>query len=47
MRALAGRFVTHRFAMDEFEHAYDVFGDAAANGALKVVLTRQEKEAGE
>src|ERR1700730_9741911 len=26
----AGRFVTHRFAMDDFEQAYDVFGDAAS-----------------
>jgi alcohol dehydrogenase len=43
----AGRFVTHRFAMDDFEQAYDVFSDAAANGALKVVLTRQEEEADE
>jgi len=41
----AGRFVTHRFSMDEFEQAYDVFGDAASNGALKVVLTRQEEGA--
>ena len=40
----AGRFVTHRFAMDDFEQAYDVFSDAASNGALKVVLTRQEEE---
>ncbi len=39
----AGRFVTHRFGMDEFERAYDVFGDATS-GALKVVLTRQEDE---
>ena len=37
----AGRFVTHRFGMDDFEQAYDVFGDAASNGALKVALTRQ------
>ena len=37
----AGRFVTHRFAMDEFQ-AYDVFGDRAS-GALKVVLTREEE----
>ena len=36
----AGRFVTHRFSMDDFEYAYDVFDDAASNGALKVVLTR-------
>ena len=40
----AARFVTHRFTMDDFEEAYDVFGDAAANGALKVVLTREEEE---
>jgi len=43
----AGRFVTHRFAMDDFERAYDVFSDAASNGALKVVLTRQEQQADE
>jgi hypothetical protein len=30
--------------MDDFEQAYDVFGDAAANGALKVVLTRDAEE---
>jgi alcohol dehydrogenase len=39
----AGRFVTHRFGLDDFEQAYDVFGDAG-NGALKVVLTRQEED---
>jgi hypothetical protein len=33
--------------MDDFEQAYDVFGDAASNGALKVVLTRQDEEADE
>jgi alcohol dehydrogenase len=43
----AGRFLTHRFGMDESEQAYDVFGDAASNGALKVVLTREEEEADE
>jgi alcohol dehydrogenase len=43
----AGRFVTHRFGMDEFEQAYDVFGDAASNGALMIVLTREEEEADE
>jgi alcohol dehydrogenase len=37
-----GRFVTHRFTMDEFEQAYEVFGDHAS-GALKVVLTREEE----
>jgi alcohol dehydrogenase len=40
----AGRFVTHRFGMNDFERAYDVFADAASNGALKVVLTREEDD---
>jgi alcohol dehydrogenase len=40
----ASRFVTHRCSMDDFEQAYDIFSDSAANGALKVVLTRQEEE---
>jgi alcohol dehydrogenase len=31
--------VTHRFALDEFETAYDVFARAGETGALKVVLT--------
>jgi alcohol dehydrogenase len=35
-----GRFVTHRFALDEFEEAYDVFARPTDTGALKVVLTR-------
>jgi alcohol dehydrogenase len=35
-----GRFVTHRFAMNEFMDAYDVFSRASETGALKVVLTR-------
>jgi alcohol dehydrogenase len=34
-------FATHRFELDEAEHAYDVFGDAATTQALKVVLTAQ------
>ncbi|MFC4913884.1 zinc-dependent alcohol dehydrogenase family protein [Actinomadura gamaensis] len=36
----AGRFVTHRFELDEFPKAYEVFAGAADTGALKVVLTR-------
>ncbi len=36
----AGRFITHHFALDEFDAAYDVFGRAADTGALKVVLSR-------
>jgi alcohol dehydrogenase len=35
------RFVTHRFALDEFEHAYDIFGRAGETGAIKVVLSRR------
>jgi alcohol dehydrogenase len=34
-----GRFVTHHFALDDFMEAYEVFGNAADTGALKVVLT--------
>lgn len=46
LRLLAGRqidtkrFVTHRFGLDEFPEAYDVFSRAADTGALKVVLSR-------
>jgi alcohol dehydrogenase len=36
----AGRFITHRFRLDEFLDAYSVFADAAETGALKVVLSR-------
>ncbi|MDT7537734.1 MAG: alcohol dehydrogenase [Actinomycetota bacterium] len=36
----AGKFITHHFGLAEFMKAYDVFGDAANTGALKVVLTR-------
>jgi alcohol dehydrogenase len=36
----AARFVTHHFALDQFEEAYDVFARAGDTGALKVVLTR-------
>jgi alcohol dehydrogenase len=35
-----GHVVTHRFGLDEFMHAYDVFADPAHSGALKVVLSR-------
>jgi len=34
------KFITHRFALDEFDQAYDVFSNAAETGALKVVLSR-------
>src|SRR5690348_17157173 len=32
-------FITHHFALDEFEEAYDVFARPEDTGALKVVLT--------
>ena len=32
-------FATHHFSLEETEEAYEVFGDAARTGALKVVLT--------
>ncbi|KWX56956.1 zinc-dependent alcohol dehydrogenase family protein [Mycobacterium sp. NAZ190054] len=31
--------ITHRFTMDEFDRAYQVFGDAAQTGALKVLVS--------
>ncbi len=34
----AGRLATHRFALNEVMHAYDTFGNAAEEGALKVIL---------
>jgi alcohol dehydrogenase len=34
------QFITHRFELGEMESAYEVFGDAAETGALKVVLSR-------
>lgn len=37
----ADKFVTHHFDLDDFMRAYDVFGNAAETGALKVVLSRQ------
>jgi len=36
----AKRFITHRFALDDFDEAYDVFARAGETGALKVVLSR-------
>ncbi len=32
------RFITHRFALDQMEQAYEVFENAGDTGALKVVL---------
>jgi alcohol dehydrogenase len=37
----AGRLVTHRFALDDVMYAYDTFGNAAKEGALKVILKNQ------
>jgi alcohol dehydrogenase len=34
----AARLVSHRFALAEFEHAYDVFAAPADTGALKVMI---------
>jgi alcohol dehydrogenase len=33
-----GKLVTHRFAMNDIMKAYDTFGNAAKEGALKVIL---------
>jgi alcohol dehydrogenase len=33
------KLVTHRFAMNDIMSAYETFGNAAKQGALKVVLT--------
>jgi alcohol dehydrogenase len=35
----AEHFVTHHFGLDEFEMAYDIFGDPSDSGAIKVCLT--------
>jgi alcohol dehydrogenase len=37
-----GKLVTHRFAMNDIMKAYETFGNAAKEGALKVVLTSGE-----
>ena len=38
-RIPAEKMGTHTFGLDEIEQAYDVFGNAAAHEALKVVIT--------
>jgi alcohol dehydrogenase len=38
-RLQPSQLVTHRFAMNDIMKAYDTFGNAAKEGALKVVLT--------
>jgi threonine dehydrogenase-like Zn-dependent dehydrogenase len=35
------KLVTHRFALDDVMKAYDTFGNAAKEGALKVILKNQ------
>jgi alcohol dehydrogenase len=35
-----GPMVTHRFALEDIEQAYEVFADPAHSGALKVTLSR-------
>jgi alcohol dehydrogenase len=40
------RLVTHRFALDEVMKAYDTFGNAAKEGALKVILRGRQEAAG-
>jgi len=40
-----GKLVTHRFAMSDIMKAYDTFGNAAREGALKVILTNAGLEA--
>jgi alcohol dehydrogenase len=37
----SARFVTHRFGLEEFMDAYDVFSRAGETGALKVALSRR------
>jgi len=39
----ARRFITHRFDLDQFDEAYDVFARPAETGALKVVLSRPKE----
>ena len=34
----AAKLVTHRFALGDIMNAYDTFGNAAKEGALKVIL---------
>jgi alcohol dehydrogenase len=42
----AQRFITHRFGFEDFIEAYDVFARANETGALKVVLSRDARDAG-
>ena len=42
-RLQPGKLVTHRFALDDVMKAYDTFGNAAKEGALKVILKNQQE----
>ncbi len=39
----ASKFITHRFGLDEFDAADDVFAGASDTGAIKVVLERESQ----
>ncbi|MEO8049164.1 MAG: zinc-dependent alcohol dehydrogenase family protein [Acidobacteriota bacterium] len=39
-----GKLVTHRFPLSEMMKAYDTFGNAAKNGALKVILNNEKEK---
>ena len=36
----AGQLITHRFALNDILKAYEVFGNAAQEKAMKVILTQ-------
>ena len=40
-----GKLVTHRYALNDIMTAYDTFGNAAKEGALKVILTNEGPDA--
>lgn len=37
----AGKLITHRFALTDILQAYEVFGNAAKEKAMKVILSQQ------
>ncbi|MFM9629234.1 MULTISPECIES: zinc-dependent alcohol dehydrogenase family protein [Streptomyces] len=43
-RLPTGQLITHTFPLDSMQEAYDVFGNAAETGALKVVLGGQRHD---
>ncbi len=45
-RLQPSKLVTHRFALDDVMKAYDTFGNAAKEGALKVILKNDRPEIG-